>query len=191
MKKKVFGLLLVAALIIFALTNFLKTKITEAEKIDTSYTKVETKEIEKSGLEIGQYAPDFTLQTLEGKKVKLSDYRGKKVILNFWATWCPPCKEEIPHMEKYYKSLNKKDNVEVVAVNLTSADKSKEYIKEFAESYDITYPILLDKKGEQQKQYEIVTIPTTFFINEAGQIKQKAVGPMDKGMMENTMKTLK
>ncbi|AMW98187.1 peroxiredoxin family protein [Rummeliibacillus stabekisii] len=191
MKKKVFGLLLVAALIVFALTNFLKSKITEAEKIDTSYTKVETKETEKSGLEIGQYAPDFTLKTLEGKKVKLSDYRGKKVILNFWATWCPPCKEEIPHMEKYYKSLNKKDNVEILAVNLTSSDKSKEYIKEFAESYDITYPILLDKEGEQQKQYEIVTIPTTFFINESGQIKQKAVGPMDKGMMENTMKILK
>ncbi|MFG3612499.1 peroxiredoxin family protein [Rummeliibacillus stabekisii] len=191
MKKKVFGLLLVAALIVFALTNFLKSKITEAEKIDTSYTQVETKQTENSGLEIGQYAPDFTLKTLEGKKVKLSDYRGKKVILNFWATWCPPCKEEIPHMEKYYKSLNKKDNVEILAVNLTSSDKSKEYIKEFAESYDITYPILLDKEGEQQKQYEIVTIPTTFFINESGQIKQKAVGPMDKGMMENTMKILK
>lgn len=191
MKKKVFGLLLVAALIVFALTNFLKSKITEAEKIDTSYTKVETKQTEKSGLEIGQYAPDFTLKTLEGKKVKLSNYRGKKVILNFWATWCPPCKEEIPHMEKYYKSLNKKDNVEILAVNLTSSDKSKEYIKEFAKSYDITYPILLDKEGEQQKQYEIVTIPTTFFINESGQIKQKAVGPMDKGMMENTMKILK
>jgi len=190
-KKKVFGLLLVAALIVFALTNFLKSKITEAEKIDTSYTQVETKEVEESGVEISQYAPDFTLKTLEGKKVKLSDYRGKKIILNFWTTWCPPCKEEIPQMEKYYKSLNKKDNVEILAVNLTSADKSKEYIKEFAESYDITYPILLDKKGEQQKQYEIVNIPTTYFINEKGQIKQIIKGPMDRKMMEYAMSSLK
>lgn len=165
----------------------------EGEKIDTSSTQVsaEVNNKTKSGIEVNQMAPDFSLKTLDGKEAKLSDYRGQKVILNFWATWCPPCKAEIPHMEKYYKNHAKKDHVEILAVNLTKSDKDENYIKDFIKSYDMTYPVLLDTEGEQQKQYEIVTIPTTFIIDTKGVIQKKIVGPMDQNMMIKTIASIK
>lgn len=190
MKKKIFALLLIAVLIAIALTNFIKSKTTEDEKIDTSSTQVSSENDTKSGLKNNQVAPDFTLKTLDGKEAKLSDYRGKKVILNFWATWCPPCKAEIPHMEKYYKSSAKNDNVEILAVNLTKSDKGEDYIKDFVKSYDMTYPVLLDTEGKQQEQYEIVTIPTTYFIDTKGKIQKSITGPMDQEMMKKTIDTL-
>lgn len=193
MKKKIFGLLLILALIAIALTNLVKSKVAEGEKMDTSSTQVSTEvnNKTKSGIEINQMAPDFSLKTLDGKEAKLSDYRGQKVILNFWATWCPPCKAEIPHMEKYYKNHAKKDHVEILAVNLTKSDKDENYIKDFIKSYDMTYPVLLDTEGEQQKQYEIVTIPTTFIIDTKGVIQKKIVGPMDQNMMIKTIASIK
>lgn len=171
----------------------MKAKLTEDEKIDTSSTQVsaEVNNETESGIEIDQMAPDFTLKTLDGKEVKLSDYRGKKVILNFWATWCPPCKAEIPHMEKYYKKQAKTDHVEILAVNLTQSDKDEDYIRDFVKSYDMTYPVLLDTKGDQQKQYEVVTIPTTFIIDTKGIIQKKIVGPMDQNMMIKTIDSIK
>jgi peroxiredoxin len=193
LKKKIFGLLLIFALIAIVLTNFVRSKMAEGEKIDTSSTQVsaEVNNKIKSGIEVNQMAPDFSLKTLDGKEAKLSDYRGQKVILNFWATWCPPCKAEIPHMEKYYKNHAKKDHVEILAVNLTKSDKDENYIKDFIKSYDMTYPVLLDTEGEQQKQYEIVTIPTTFIIDTKGVIQKKIVGPMDQNMMIKTIASIK
>lgn len=193
MKKKIFGLLLIFALIAIVLTSFVRSKMAEGEKIDTSSTQVsaEVNNKIKSGIEVNQMAPDFSLKTLDGKEAKLSDYRGQKVILNFWATWCPPCKAEIPHMEKYYKNHAKKDHVEILAVNLTKSDKDENYIKDFIKSYDMTYPVLLDTEGEQQKQYEIVTIPTTFIIDTKGVIQKKIVGPMDQNMMIKTIASIK
>ena len=189
MKKKIFGLLLIIALIAIALTNFVKSKIEEGQKIETSSTQVSA--AKGSGLGINQTAPDFTLKTLDDKEVKLSDYRGKIVILNFWATWCPPCKEEIPQMEKYYKTQAKDEGVEILAVNLTNSDKDKGYIRDFVKSHEMTFPVLLDENGEVQKQYEIMTIPTTFFIDKNGKIQKKTIGPMDQGMMSKTITTIK
>jgi Peroxiredoxin len=193
LKKKIFGLLLIFALIAIILTNFVRSKMAEGEKMDTSSTQVsaEVNNKIKSGIEVNQMAPDFSLKTLDGKEAKLSDYRGQKVILNFWATWCPPCKAEIPHMEKYYKNHAKEDHVEILAVNLTKSDKDENYIKDFIKSYDMTYPVLLDTEGEQQKQYEIVTIPTTFIIDTKGVIQKKIVGPMDQNMMIKTIASIK
>ena len=72
-----------------------------------------------TGFKPGDTPPDFELATLSGELVRLSDYKGKKVILNFWASWCGPCKAEMPHMEKYYKKNKDAENVEIIAVNLT------------------------------------------------------------------------
>lgn len=191
MKKKIFALLVVVVLIAIALTNFMKSKIADDEKIDTSSTQVSSTVENESGLKVGQTAPDFTLMTLDGKEAKLSDYRGKKVILNFWATWCPPCKAEIPHMEKYYKKSAKDDNVEILAVNLKKSDKDEDYIKNFVKSYDMTYPVLLDTDGEQQEQYQIVTIPTTYFIDTKGKIQTTITGPMDQKKMSDIIANIK
>lgn len=198
MKKKIIGLLLIVALIAITLTNFVKNKVADEEKVDTSSTQVAASAEKtlgendiKEGLETNQQAPDFKLTTLDGKEVKLSDYRGKKVILNFWATWCPPCKEEIPQMEKYYKNQAKNENVEILAVNLTKSDKDENYIADFVKTYDMTYPVLLDKEGKQQEKYEIVTIPTSYFIDTKGIIQKVAIGPVDHDLMVSAVASMK
>jgi len=132
------------------------------------------------GLAIGNVAPDFELNTIEGKSIRLSELRGKKVIVNFWATWCPPCREEMPAMQKFYEQYN--EHVEVLAVNLTSQD-SREKIKPFAEEYGITFPIVLDVKGKVLKMYEIEPIPTTYIIDSKGIIREKIIGPMTFNQM--------
>ena len=84
---------------------------------------------EDVGLEKGQTAPDFTLINLQGEEVTLSELQGKKVVLNFWATWCPPCKAEMPHMQNYYEQYAAKDNVEIVGVNLTYSNETVKRVR--------------------------------------------------------------
>lgn len=133
-------------------------------------------------------AVDFELKTLEGETVHLSDYKGKKVILNFWATWCPPCKAEMPHMQSFYEEHH--DEVEIIAVNLTSRDNGEEAIESFIESNGLTFKIPLDEEGIYGEVYEAVTIPTSYIIDSKGRITQKVVGPMDEKMMENLVKDI-
>ncbi|WP_188455607.1 redoxin domain-containing protein [Virgibacillus oceani] len=143
----------------------------------------------KSGIEPGNLAPDFELETLAGDTVKLSDLQGKKVILNFWATWCPPCKVEMPEMQRFYEEY--KDEVEILAVNLTGSEKNEKNVSSFIEQYDYTYPILLDKDSEVSDAYEIAPIPTTYFIGTNGKIQQpRKVGPMTYDYMVEMMHSL-
>ncbi|WP_052123957.1 redoxin domain-containing protein [Ureibacillus manganicus] len=139
-------------------------------------------EKDKKTIVIGE-ATDFELQTISGETVRLSDYRGKKVILNFWATWCPPCKAEMPHMQKFYEEHG--DEIEVIAVNLTSRDNGVEAVEKFVGDNGLTFTIPLDVNGEYGDAYEIFSIPTTYIIDEKGQIYQKIVGPMDKNTLES------
>lgn len=124
-----------------------------------------------TGLEKGNQAPDFELTTLAGDTVKLTDYKGKKVILNFWASWCPPCRVEMPFMEDYYQSFKEQDNVEILAVNMTSQERGQsEKVKEFVEEHNLTFPILLDKEGDVLDLYKVMVYPTTFIISTEGTI---------------------
>ncbi len=136
----------------------------------------------KTGIEKGNLAPDFSLETADGKTAKLSDYRGKKVILNFWASWCPPCKAEMPHMEAFYKEYHTK-GVTVLAVNLTTSEKDPSDVSKFIADYGLTFPVLLDKKGEVGNLYQTLTIPTSYIIDTNGVIREKIVGPMNKDTM--------
>ncbi|WP_419151463.1 TlpA family protein disulfide reductase [Aeribacillus alveayuensis] len=132
----------------------------------------------KVGLEKGDKAPDFELLTLNGETKKISDFQGKKVILNFWATWCPPCKEEMPEMQKLYEDYS--DEIEIVAVNFTASESNQEKVKQFIENNGFTFPILLDPKNKANSGYEVLTYPTTYFLNEDGIIQDKVVGQMTK-----------
>nr|WP_295973653.1 redoxin domain-containing protein [uncultured Bacillus sp.] len=138
----------------------------------------EEKQDNLPGLKIGVKAPDFELESLTGEKVKLSDYRGKKVILNFWATWCSPCKKEMPAMEKFYQRAG--DDVEILAVNIDPQYN----VKGFTEDMGITFPVLLDKKDKVNSTYSVLTIPTTYFINEEGIITNKYLTSMTEDVME-------
>lgn len=134
------------------------------------------------GTEVGSLAPEFTLKNLEGKEVKLGDYKGKKVMLNFWATWCPPCKAEMPAMQQLY--TQKTAQLEILAVNLDPQND----VAAFINSNSLTFPVVLDQSGETQQSYSIISIPTTFIIDENGIIQKKHIGSMTFEQMEEIIK---
>ena len=149
-------------------------------------------ETEKPGLATGDVAPDFELTTLAGDTVKLSDYRGKTVMLNFWASWCPPCRSEMPHMENYYNANKDSGEMEILAVNMTKTEKNKEKsAKEFVDEYKLTFPILLDKDSEVMKTYQIKVYPTSYIINAEGVITDKLMLPLDDKMIEQVIEESK
>lgn len=131
------------------------------------------------GLEIGNTAPDFKLATLDGGEAALSDYLGSPVMLNFWATWCPPCRAEMPDMEKFYQDTE----VEVLAINLLEAERTIDDVDQFVDEYELTFPILLDEFIEVAMTYEIQPIPTTFMIDSEGIIQFKSIGPLTYDQM--------
>lgn len=111
-------------------------------------------------------APDFSLKTINNTTVRLSDYRGKVVFLNFWATWCPPCRMELPAMEKLYEKLKNQPFI-IIAVNIDNGDPGA--VKNFVQSMNLTFPVLLDD-GNVSKMYNVNAIPTTFIIRKNGTI---------------------
>lgn len=135
------------------------------------------------GLKVGNRAPDFTLYNLDGNEVKLSDYRGKTVLLNFWASWCPPCRLEMPHMEKFYAKYADKDAV-VLAVNMTHLEEGKEHVKSFLEDFGLTFPHALDETGRITDQYQVIAYPTTYVLNAKGVITQRFQGAIDHNIMK-------
>lgn len=130
---------------------------------------------ENVGTSIGDFAPDFELESIAGKKAKLSDFKGKAVILNFWASWCAPCKEEMPLFENIYRSDS---DIVVIGVNL---QESRKNVADFIEKFDISFPILLDPNSEVKGLYNVFTQPVTYFINKEGKIIDKKFGPLTEG----------
>ena len=131
--------------------------------------KNETKNIIQDRPSLGK-APDFELEDLNGKIVKLSDFRGQKVIVNFFATWCPPCKEEMPLFEKIHRN-----NPEIIFIGI-NLQEHKETVKKFINEMNITYIILLDPESKAKRDYKLITQPQTYFIDEAGNLVDKKVG---------------
>lgn len=145
---------------------------------------------EDEGLQVGKKAPDFTLETYNGKTVKLSDLKGKRVLLNFWASWCGPCEEEMPVMQKVYEEL-KEDQVEFVAVNMTIGKETIESATQFVKQFGLTFPVPLDIEGEVMKLYEVYGLPTSYFIDSDGVIRAKYFGPMEEKFMKEELTKLK
>ncbi|MFJ7509524.1 TlpA disulfide reductase family protein [Peribacillus simplex] len=139
------------------------------------------------GLKIGANAPNFSLKTLDGKQVELSDYKGKKVMLNFWATWCPPCKKEMPDMEKYAQQAG--DDVVVLAVNIDPEND----VQSFVDDNGITFTIPLDSQSAENpvnERYKILSIPTTYFIDKEGIIRNKVISAMQLKDMERNINSM-
>ena len=132
-------------------------------------------------------APSFTLQDLNSKQVSLSDFKGKVVILDFWATWCPPCVKEIPHFVELYEQY-KGEKFTIVGISLDRQGVS--VVKPFVQKYQVNYPILMTD-GQVDKAYGgIASIPTTFIIDSAGNIRHKYIGYRDKAVFETDIKAL-
>jgi peroxiredoxin len=121
-------------------------------------------------------AQDFGLPNLRGDYVRLSDYRGKVVFLNIWATWCPPCREEMPSMEALYRKL-KGRNFEMFAV---SVDRDGEkVVRPFAAKHGLTFPVLLDPDNKTYRLYGLTGVPETFIVDKSGVIIHKIIGPQN------------
>jgi peroxiredoxin len=127
--------------------------------------------------EVGDPAPDFQLTSLDGKPVKLSDYRGRYVLLNFWATWCPPCREEMPALEETYRAYRDRGWV-VLGVNIA---ETKVTVGGFVRQQGVTFPIVLDSDRSVTERYHVEPIPTSYLIGPDGRIRKKVVRPMDTG----------
>ena len=138
----------------------------------------------------GFLAPDFTLDTLDGNKITLSKLRGQIVVVNFWATWCPPCRLETPALEKSYEQY-KDSGVVILGVNLTNQDVISE-VESFVQEFELTYPILLDRDGTVSSTlYQIKGLPSTFFVNREGIIRTVLVGgPMSEAFIRSKIEAL-
>jgi len=137
----------------------------------------------------GFLAPDFTLDSLSGAPISLSDMRGKAVVLNLWASWCPPCRAEMPAIQRVYQE-NHERGLEVLAVNMTAQDNLAA-VEKFVQEFNLTFPILLDPSGEVGNTYLMRALPTTFFIDQEGVIQRVIVGgPMSEVTLQSTVEQL-
>ena len=134
-------------------------------------------------LTVGMAAPDFSLPDIEGKTVRLSDYRGKVVFVNFWATWCKPCKEEMPSMEILWENFKSEDFV-MLAISMDRVTTKKD-IPPFIESMKLTFPILTDSWGQTDKRYKLMGVPETYIIDQSGVLREKVIGPRDWTLPES------
>lgn len=125
-------------------------------------------------LAIGDKAPDFELVDLEGNKHRLSDYEGEGVFLNFWGTWCPPCKKEMPYIEDQYQIFKDK-GVHVLSVNIAESNLK---VDTFRQQYGLSFPIVIDKTKDVRDLYNIVPLPTTYLIDKDGKIQKIVTNEM-------------
>lgn len=129
---------------------------------------------------LGTPAPALALPALDGGEVSLASLQGKPVLLNFWATWCPPCRKEMPLLESTYQRY-RAAGLQVLAVNLAENPVT---VRAFRDRYGITFPILLDADGKATERYRIIPLPTTFFIAGDGRVLDKVEGELDPVQLE-------
>jgi thiol-disulfide isomerase/thioredoxin len=199
MKKLILPLLvvLVFGISIYTVTNYNKNKsndliIAEKEKSKVNNIPSESEasnkasSTNKNAVSDKKPALDFKLKDLNGKEVSLSDFKGKKVFLNFWATWCPPCKAEMPDIEKLYSETKDTDLV-ILAVNV---GEGKSDVTSFLNDNKYNFTVLLDSDQNITNQYNIKGIPTSFFIDKEGNIVSSKVGGMSLDEMKSYISKL-
>jgi peroxiredoxin len=135
----------------------------------------------------GEMAPDFSLQSLDGKTVRLSDYRGKAVLLNFWATWCAPCKIEMPWFVELQKQYAP-EGLQIVGVAMD--DASPKDIGDFAKEMGVNYPVLIGKEAVGDAYGGVQFLPETFYIDRNGKVLDKAFGLKGRGEIEDNVKKI-
>ncbi|HMO57707.1 MAG TPA: redoxin domain-containing protein [Roseiflexaceae bacterium] len=139
--------------------------------------------------EMRRPAPAIALPGLDGETIRFSDLRGRVVLVNFWGTWCEPCKEETPALQNAYEAL-RDDGLVIVGVNLHRQEPDEAAIRAFAEQYNVSYPIALDVDGEAARLFQISPIPTSYFIDPAGDIRYVRVGTLTYDEVETLFLSL-
>lgn len=133
-------------------------------------------EAKSAKVAVGETAPDFTLQNMQGEKVTLSDLRGQVVLVNFWATWCPPCRQEMPSMEELYQHFEGKE-FEMLAINVE--EDGPDAVAEFLDDKTHSFPILFDEDAQVRRQYKVSKYPETFVVDRDGTVVEHIVGAID------------
>ena len=137
----------------------------------------------------GFLAPDFTLQTTDGETISLSNLRGQAVLVNIWASWCMPCRAEMPAMQRLYEEY-KDDGLVILGVNSTVQD-SVAAARSFAAEFGLTFPILLDLEGIATQLYEVRALPSSFFIGRDGMIREVVIGgPMSEALLRTRVEKI-
>ena len=180
--------LLIGMMVVITVNSTLeKTGIEEDETLE----KIKNPLVVGKGIERGKVPSDFQLSTISGDVIKLSDLKGKKIILNFWASWCPPCQAEMPDMESYYRKYKDKANVEILAVNMTKTERlGISSIEKFVDDYGLTFPVLLDLEGEIMRQYGLLAFPTTLIIETEGTIAHIIPKQIDEKLLSKLIDEL-
>lgn len=139
--------------------------------------------------QVGFPAPDFSLPTTGGETIRLSNLRGQAVLVNLWATWCPPCRAEMPAIEKVYNEY-KDDGFVVLAVDMTYQDKASN-IPSFVQEHGLTFPILLDESAIVGRAYQLRSLPSSFFITREGIINEVVIGgPMAEALLRTRVEEI-
>jgi peroxiredoxin len=133
----------------------------------------------------GYLAPGFTLTSMQGEDISLVDYQGKPVVLNFWATWCPPCRAEIPH----FQDAAVKYNGQAVIVGVDQGEPLS-LVSDFANQFGVTYPMLLDPDNDVNRQYRVPALPTTLFIDANGVVREVFTGIINGAVLEDRIEQL-
>ncbi|MCH8339729.1 MAG: TlpA family protein disulfide reductase [Chloroflexi bacterium] len=137
----------------------------------------------------GFLAPDFTLETLQGETVTLSDLRGKAVVVNLWASWCPPCRAEMPALQAAYEA-DRDRGLEILAVDMTYQDTEQDALR-FIQEFGLTFPIALDRDGTVARQYLLRALPSTFFVGPDGVITKVVIGgPMSEATIRTNVRDM-
>ena len=139
-----------------------------------------------TGVNQGNLARDFALETVDGTEVSLSEYRGNVVLINFWATWCPPCRAEIPDLEAAYRT-RQDDGFVVLGVNV---EEPREAVAPFVEAMGMSYPVLLDKGGQVMKMYRAPGLPISLILDRDGVIRVRHVGFLTREQLEDYLANL-
>jgi peroxiredoxin len=142
--------------------------------------------VRSKGVKEGNQAPDFTLESLDGGKVSLSQFSGQVVLVNFWATWCPPCRAEIPDLETAYQS-HWQDGLVVLGVDVS---ESREAVEPFVKELEMTYPVLLDEAGHVFKAYRVSGLPMSVIVDREGVIRVRHTGQLAASQLERYLAQL-
>lgn len=138
------------------------------------------------GAKVGMPAPDFTLTALEGTTVRLSDLRGRPVMVNFWASWCPPCKEEMPGFEQVWRKV-RGEGVMFLGISREDASTIRDFVTKGG--YDWTF--LLDPEDRAYKSYQVTGFPESYFVDKEGILRDKVIGPMTVDMLEKRLSKIR
>ena len=135
----------------------------------------------------GMKAPDFILEAEDGELYSLSDYKGRTVVLNFWASWCPPCRAEMPELVNFYEGLDSATTV-FLSINLYSTERDPVKLASFIRDEGMEFPLLYDRRGETSSDYGVVSIPTTVIISPEGEIRAVKKGAVTEAWLKAAVK---